>query len=409
MNASRFKLKSFLHQRLFLAGEEIVGEMERTITSARPVAGVSRSTGGVEGVGHRRVAAVATARPLTSSTTEPGVQCDPPLMQQNPGPSQTSAGLDCKDWNISPEDTDLKISQIKEEPGDESQTQEIVFPSPEIMKSEQDQPEIQVSHEMQPGPWNCSAVKTENNDRDEELVDSQAVLPNKKLSTKNLKDRKVCHWCGKSFKRICGLTNHIKRHKALTYCDVCGTEFKSTKLLVLHLKHFHKNTCFCEVCGNTFSNGRFLEIHERMHTDMKEFPCQECGKTFNSSDHLVDHVRTHTWETPYQCDICGKAFLQSQDLTVHKESHSDKMPHSCSLCGKRFNKRSRLKSHMKRHSGENPYPCDICDKRFSQGGKLRTHRTTHKRRFACQVCGKRYKSTKRVEVHLRSHDLSDAE
>ncbi|CAB1448083.1 unnamed protein product [Pleuronectes platessa] len=132
MNPSRFNLKSFLHQRLFLAGEEIAGEMESTITSARPVAGVSVSTWGLEGVGHRRMAA---ARPLISSTTEPGDQCDPPLMQQNPGPSQTSAGLDCEDWNISPEDADLKICQIKEELVDESQTQEIVFPSPEIMQS----------------------------------------------------------------------------------------------------------------------------------------------------------------------------------------------------------------------------------------------------------------------------------
>nr|XP_019957299.1 PREDICTED: uncharacterized protein LOC109638653 [Paralichthys olivaceus] len=277
MSASRFKLKSFLNQRLFVTGEEIFGEMERTITSARHGAGMSRSTEGVEGVRPRMEA----ARPLTSSTTEPGDQCNPPLMQQNPGHStpdktnlspgaqlpglsQTSTGLDCNNWNISTGDTD-KIFQIKEELLDESQTQEIVFPSPVIIKSEQDQQEMQVSHEMQPGSWNCSAAKSEKNDSDEELVNrkgeptktvkedgqisqgklvndnnGQAVLPNKKLSTKNLKDIKFCHLCGKSFNGT--LIKHIKTHQALTDCDVCGTKFKNTKLLVTHLKHFHKNT-----------------------------------------------------------------------------------------------------------------------------------------------------------------------
>ncbi|XP_071329893.1 zinc finger protein 595-like isoform X1 [Trachinotus anak] len=452
MDATMFQLRSFVHQRLYAAAEEILGEVEKTITLALYEAEVSRSKEEVESLRRqldllRKKSAAELA--LTSSTAQHGDQCDTPPQQENPapstpegsdfrlnaelpGPSQTSVDLESDNWNYCMDETDFKMAEIKEEEiGDESQTQEIVFPSPEIVKSEQDQPETQVSSEMQPLSLECSAAQSENSDSDEELVNSkgeqtkmvkrkgkvfqgQSGNDDKKdqaVSAKSQKDRSFCHLCGKGFQYIGSLMKHIKTHESNTDCTVCGMTHQSTKELVIHLKGCHNKTYFCDVCGKTFASNRCLRLHGRIHTGIKEFACQECGKTFYRREHLIVHVRTHSGEKPYHCDVCGKAFSQSQNLTIHKRSHSGERPYHCGLCGKLFNTSSHLKTHMRYHSGEKPYPCDICGKRFRQSGQMTRHRTTHtgERPYACQVCGMRYRFAPNLKVHLQTHEKAAAE
>ncbi|XP_040015006.1 zinc finger protein 436 isoform X2 [Xiphias gladius] len=458
MDATMFQLRSFVHQRLYAAAEEILGEVEKTITLALYEAEVSRSKEEVESL-RRQLGLLrknsAAELPLTRSTTEHGDQRDTLVLQENPGPStpeetnfslsavlpgpsQTSAGLGNNNWNYCLVETDFKMSEIKEEQeelGDESQTQGIVFPSPEIVKSERDQPETQASYEMQPVSSDCSAAQSENNDSDEESVSSkgeqtktmkrkgkslqgqsgsndkkdQAVLPYENRSSKGQKDRSFCHLCGKGFQYIGSLMKHIKTHESKTDCTVCGMAQQSTKELITHMKGCHNKTYFCDICGKTFASNRCLRLHERIHTGTKEFACQECGKTFYRREHLVVHVRTHSGEKPYHCDICGKAFSQSQNLTIHKRSHSGERPYHCGLCGKLFNTSSHLKTHMRYHSGEKPYPCDICGKRFRQSGQMTRHRTTHtgERPYACHVCGMRYSVCfPTTPVHRGQRDVS---
>lgn len=388
---------------------------------------------------------------------EHGDECEAPLLPENPGPStpeetnfsmsaevpgpsKPSVDLDNNDWNYCLVETDFKMPEIKEEQeelGDDDHTQEMVFPSPEVVKSEQDQPETQVSYEMQPVSSDCSAAQSDNSDNDEEVADSkgeqtttmrqkgkilqgqsggvtkkdQAVLPLDKCSDKNEKGRSFCHLCGKGFQYIGSLMKHIKTHENKIDCTVCGMTYQSTEELITHLKGRHNKTYFCDVCGKTFANNRCLRLHERIHTGIKEFMCQECGKTFYRREHLIVHVRTHSGEKPYHCDICGKAFSQSQNLTIHKRSHSGERPYHCGLCGKLFNTSSHLKTHMRYHSGEKPYPCDICGKRFRQSGQMTRHRTTHtgERPYACHVCGMRYRFAPNLKVHLQTHEKAATE
>ncbi|XP_070779001.1 zinc finger protein 239-like [Enoplosus armatus] len=455
MDTTMFQLRSFVHQRLYTAAEEILGEVEKTITLALYEAEVSRSKEEVESLRHqldllRKKPAEEPS--LTSSTVDHGDECDAPLLQENPGPStpeesnfslsaevpgpsHPSADLENNNWNYCLVETDFKMSEIKEEQdelGDDSQMQEIVFPSPKIVKSEQDQTETQVSYEMRPVSSDCSAAQSDNNDNDEELVSSkgertktmkrkgkilqgqsgsankkgQAALPFDKCSAKNEKGRSFCHLCGKGFQYIGSLMKHIKTHENKIDCTVCGMTHQSTEELITHLKGRHNKTYFCDVCGKTFANNRCLRLHERIHTGIKEFMCQECGKTFYRREHLIVHVRTHSGEKPYHCDICGKAFSQSQNLTIHKRSHSGERPYHCGLCGKLFNTSSHLKTHMRYHSGEKPYPCDICGKCFRQSGQMTRHRTTHtgERPYACHVCGMRYRFAPNLKVHLQTHE-----
>ncbi|XP_042361042.1 zinc finger protein with KRAB and SCAN domains 8-like [Plectropomus leopardus] len=453
MDTKMFQLRSFVHQRLYTAAEEILGEVEKTITLALYEAEVSRSKEEEESLRHQLTVDLQRKRPaadpsLTSSTEEHGDTCETPLLQENPGPStpeesnfslsvedpgpsQTSTDVDTKNWNFCLVQTNFKISQIKEEQEEirtDSQTQEMFF-----VKSEQDQPEV--SFEMQPLSSDFSAAQSGNNDSDEELAKSKgeqtktvkrkgnllqsgsiaerdrADLPHDKSSAKSEKERSFCHFCGKGFQYIGSLMKHIKTHENNFDCTVCGKTCQSTQELLIHVRGCHNKTYFCDACGKTFANIRCLRLHERIHTGIKEFMCQECGKTFYRREHLIVHVRTHSGEKPYHCDICGKAFSQSQNLTIHKRSHSGEKPYQCGLCGKLFNTSSHLKTHMRYHSGEKPYPCDICGKRFRQSGQMTRHRTTHtgERPYGCHVCGMRYRFAPNLKVHLQTHEKAAAE
>ncbi|XP_034395897.1 zinc finger protein 391-like [Cyclopterus lumpus] len=450
MDTTMFQLRSFVHQRLYAAAEEILGEVEKTITLAMYEAEVSRSKEEVDSLRTQLdfLRKKSAAEPsMTCSTGAPELQENPgpsipeesnsSLGAEVPGASQTIAEPDQNNWNYCLVQTDFLMTEIKEEQEElwgDGQTQEMVFPSPEIVKSEIDQPETQASYEMQPISSDGSAAQSENHDSDEELVNSKGeqtktmkrkgkllqgqsgsanekdkdTLANDKGPAKGDKGRSFCHFCGKGFQYIGSLMKHIKTHENNFDCTVCGVTFLSSSELITHVKGCHSKTYFCDICGKTFANTRCLRLHEKIHTGKKEFVCQECGKTFYRREHLIVHVRTHSGEKPYHCEICGKAFSQSQNLTIHKRSHSGEKPYQCGLCGKLFNTSSHLKTHMRYHSGEKPYPCDICGKRFSQSGQMTRHRTTHtgERPYGCSICGMRYRFAPNLKVHLQTHEKS---
>ncbi|KAI3359874.1 hypothetical protein L3Q82_014231, partial [Scortum barcoo] len=266
MDTKMFQLRSFVHQRLYTAAEEILGEVEKTITLALYEAEVSRSKEEVESLRHQldllrkkpdcsvTFAVISVVAESSSNTKEHGDECSAPLLQENPGPStpeeanfsaevpgpsKPNADLDNDNWNFCLVETDFKMPEIKEEQeelGDDGQTQEMVFSSSEIVKSEQDQPETQVLYEMQPVSSDCSAAQSVNNDNEGELANSRgeqtktirqkgklfpgqsggrnkknkAALPHDKRSAKNEKGRSFCHLCGKGFQYIGSLMMHSK-------------------------------------------------------------------------------------------------------------------------------------------------------------------------------------------------------
>ncbi|CAJ1076519.1 zinc finger protein 287-like [Xyrichtys novacula] len=441
MSSTMFQLRSFVHQRLYAAAEEILGEVEKTISLALYEAEVSRSQEEVESLRHQldllqKKQAVGPS--LTSNSVRCRDKCDTSFLQENPGPStpddcnfslstetpgpsQSSKDedQDNNNWNFSLDEIDFKVSDIKEE---QEECKEIDFLTAEIVKSE---PEDQVSCDLHP----ICEPQREVDDSGEVFVNNkgeqtkslegkvqvqsgginkknQQVLPHDSQSAKNEKGRSFCHLCGKGFQYIGSLMKHIKAHENKNDCTICGVLCQSTEELINHLKVCHNKTYFCHICGKTFANERCVRLHEKIHAGIREFMCQECGKTFHRREHLVVHVRTHSGEKPYHCDICGKAFSQSQNLTIHKRGHSGERPYHCVLCGKLFNTSSHLKIHMRYHSGEKPYPCDVCGKRFRQSGQMTRHRTTHtgERPYACHVCGMRYRFAPNLKVHMQTHE-----
>ncbi|KAK1877312.1 hypothetical protein KUDE01_002627 [Dissostichus eleginoides] len=187
MDAAMFQLRSFVHQRLYTAAEEILGEVEKTIKLAFEEDPSKDKAGRLQDLLVLRMKAAAE-RSLTSSTVESEDECDAPLLNQGPstpedyncnaeipGPSQTSSDQDNNNWNYCSVQTDFKMPEIKEEQEelwDDGQTQEMYLSS-EIVKSEQDLQEGEISYELQPVSSDCSAAQSENNDSDDEGLKSK--------------------------------------------------------------------------------------------------------------------------------------------------------------------------------------------------------------------------------------------
>ncbi|XP_068605916.1 zinc finger protein 852-like [Brachionichthys hirsutus] len=443
MDGTLFQLRSFVHQRLSTAAEEIVGELEATITLV-----LYEAKEEVDNLRHQLYLLQeksAEDPPLISRTAERGTECEAPLLQQNPGPSsaepssfsaeapgfpQTTTDMEKSHWNDCVAETGFNIIKIKEEQEElweSSQAQNFVVTPSEIVKGE-----TQTLHEIHSVPFDCSGAQCEDEDR--QLVKSQgeqtekvnwkgqkpqdqrgntncsSASPYEKCS-KNEEQRSFCHLCGKGFLHIGPLMKHIKTHEKKTDCTVCGITYRSTKQLITHLKRYHNETPFCGICAQSFPDSRHLQQHERMHTGKEDFTCQECGKTFRRRDYLIVHVRTHSGEKPYQCDVCSKAFTQSQHLLYHKRAHTGEKPYPCSLCDKHFSTTSKVKIHMRYHLGEKPYPCDICGKRFHESRHVISHKIVHtgERPYVCHVCGKRYRFAPSLKEHLQLHEKAAAQ
>ena len=277
---------------------------------------------------------------LQETSTQPSTPEESELSKSEVlGPPKVTADTENSDKNFCNVFVDFK------ELGDESLTQEVIFPCLEDVKSEQGQTETDVTY-MQPDYSECSVNEklmqskgTQTKKRRKVLKrqngsmkqTGQAALPDGDSSAKSQSGRAVSPVCGKSSK----LKKQVKTHKTNEESSFQGAQNKRFA---------------CDVCGKKFKNPNCLQIHSKLHTGIREFKCKDCGKSFVQKEHLVVHSRTHSGERPYSCDTCGKLFYT----------------------------RGHLKTHMKRLSGEKPtYVCDICGQIFCQRGQLVQHQEAH--------------------------------
>ncbi|XP_037071324.1 zinc finger protein 77-like [Pollicipes pollicipes] len=52
-------------------------------------------------------------------------------------------------------------------------------------------------------------------------------------------ERNVCHICGKEYKHVWSLTDHVKKHRGMTTCPMCGKVGSTVKALRRHLQLVH--------------------------------------------------------------------------------------------------------------------------------------------------------------------------
>ncbi|XP_034566885.1 zinc finger protein 177-like [Notolabrus celidotus] len=337
-----FQLRSFVHQRLYAAAEEILGEVEKTITLALHEARTQRPKQDPDAQHPKPDCLQQISEPqlttgalnkegeLPENLAHPSTQEESDLNEAEVQyPAQTTAGR-----GFVQIDFGLKVEQ--EEHGEDSEIQEVIFPPVEVVKCEQDQPEANISDEMQPVSSDCSEAEIDGNGSDEEWAQNKGAKMNVKkqkpdgnTSARSIKDLLVCPTCGKGFQYIRPLMKHITTHKKTN---------ESNEELLNNLQSAYKTVC--DFCGKKFASAGCLKTHSKIHTGVRDYRCQDCGKTFIQKGHLTVHIRTHSGERPYYCEFCGRAFSQKQNLSAHERRiHMGEMQNQCGserkqvLCG----------------------------------------------------------------------------
>ncbi|XP_062965698.1 zinc finger protein 426-like isoform X2 [Cynocephalus volans] len=133
----------------------------------------------------------------------------------------------------------------------------------------------------------------------------------------------------------------------------------------------------CKECGKGFKYLACLENHLQTHSGQKPYECKECGKAFTRFSGLIRHIRTHTGEKSFECTECGKAFLSSSHCAKHLKTHSGEKLFVCEICGKAFICSSSLNIHIRAHTGEKPFVCEHCGKAFAVSSSLSKHTRIH--------------------------------
>ena len=224
------------------------------------------------------------------------------------------------------------------------------------------------------------------------------------MITHDKEKRARCPLCGKKFKRIRNMRDHIQscHEDEVFHCLSCSFSTTAYDMLIQHKKECHPSRFPCDVCGLYFVNELTLQNHEQIsHPDdesvefigcsicsevfatelafklhkylvhsIKVCTVNDCFFEFTDEDDACLHMKIHKEE--YACASCGLQFYSEITLTDHISiTHSSLV--SCSDCGQTFYKKQLLDLHKKEHSSDQLYSCMYCQKLASSKAMLLSH------------------------------------
>ncbi|XP_050311645.1 zinc finger protein 468-like [Anthonomus grandis grandis] len=203
----------------------------------------------------------------------------------------------------------------------------------------------------------------------------------------NFKEPLECHTCGKTYRQVARLDNHLNKHvnEMRHQCEICGKTFLNLTSLRRHAASEHRGaeTVECDWCrkkslptikeelvvikepiknkadeprqqdGDSFASFFLENIFKNRYSESSSVPnliekkpkCEVCHKIFHSKYLLFMHQNIHTKELQFPCGLCGKVFFTRSDYRTHKMIHKRCLM-ECWACGKDI-KRLDMESHMK--------------------------------------------------------------
>ena len=134
------------------------------------------------------------------------------------------------------------------------------------------------------------------------------------------------------------LKDHWQKTRKNILCPFCGRVFVWKWHLLEHYRSEHPGQGAepekCKECGKSFKNVRRLKDHMLRHSDKKTFVCNTCGKAFKTAGNLFQHKQQHL-PKKFVCG-CGERFTYPHGLKRHKprclaglpirKAHSRNMP-----------------------------------------------------------------------------------
>lgn len=179
-------------------------------------------------------------------------------------------------------------------------------------------------------------------------------------------------------------------------CSECG-EVVPKRMFWRHRKTHMKYPC--RVCNKQLSTNHRRIEHESTHMspeDRPKFYCEICGREFNTEKLMHRHRVVHIGGRNFECDFCHQKFRTSATLKQHKLTHTGEKPYECDVCGQRFTAYMSHQMHVRLHTGDRPYTCDFCDKKFIGGPALNVS-------YRLMKMNDRLKRASPFQNHLKKH------
>ncbi|XP_026758811.2 zinc finger protein 37-like [Galleria mellonella] len=226
-----------------------------------------------------------------------------------------------------------------------------------------------------------------------------------------------CSSCEEDFDLKYDFIQHLKQHKTMGLCQLCGRSFRTEKNLDAHMSaHLSSGKSYtCKVCGRSYSTMSNLRTHSITHSNERPYHCHLCKKSFKRNQDLKFHINQHTGAKPYKCPFCEKSFASSGNCYSHRSRmHPGKcldnkmrrrntsreynqvlttrpiapkppliavrgiFKYQCTMCDHSFMKRDNFTYHMYQHTGEKPFQCSFCNEKFvTRRGLLLHHDKEH--------------------------------